>query len=369
MLASNYESQQIISLVESLLTSGEEGVLNLTTKAANQQQYQCSLILRHGRLIFADKQLPTALELSQQLGNKLNPSSINAAILVAEKRLVARESHQEFVDLLIKMKVFTASEVATFIFNRIIFNLELFSLYPGEIEWQPGKVKFDLDVTSDRAKFDWSYFKQHLDLRQKQWKTFQPAISNPNVIPLVKIEQLNQIGNPQVEKHIASHINGKKGLIDIAAEIGKDPLKIAKRYLEWFEHGWIDFAGASLKTCSLPVVLSLDDSPIVQMMIKRSLENVCEVVLTDNAKSALEMLEQHQVELLLLDLTIPDIDGLEFCQQVRKFPKFKDLPIVMLTARDGLVNRAKGHFAGTDKYLTKPFKAEELQEVVARYTK
>ena len=85
------------------------------------------------------------------------------------------------------------------------------------------------------------------------------------------------------------------------------------------------------------------------------------------AAEALKILNEQPVKLLLLDLTMPDVDGLEFCRSLRKMPQFQDLPIVMVTARDGLINKMKGQIAGTNKYLTKPFSPEELRTVVGQY--
>jgi twitching motility two-component system response regulator PilG len=64
---------------------------------------------------------------------------------------------------------------------------------------------------------------------------------------------------------------------------------------------------------------------------------------------------------------MPDIDGLDFCKTIRKIPKFKDLPVIMVTARDGFVDKLKGQIAGTNKYITKPFQPEELLEIVNKY--
>ena len=61
---------------------------------------------------------------------------------------------------------------------------------------------------------------------------------------------------------------------------------------------------------------------------------------------------------------MPEMNGLEFCMQIRKTPKTKNLPIVMLTARDGAFDEMKGQIAGADKYITKPFKSQELIEVI-----
>ena len=90
-------------------------------------------------------------------------------------------------------------------------------------------------------------------------------------------------------------------------------------------------------------------------------------MLANNATQALTILHESKVELMLLDLTMPDVDGLEFCKTIRAMTKFQNLPIVMVTARDGLVNKMKGRIAGTSRYLTKPFKPEELRQVVQEY--
>ncbi len=64
---------------------------------------------------------------------------------------------------------------------------------------------------------------------------------------------------------------------------------------------------------------------------------------------------------------MPDIDGLELCRTVRSMPQFRNLPIVMVTARDGLVDKAKGQISGSTEYLTKPFGVEKLRAVVGKY--
>ena len=180
-------------------------------------------------------------------------------------------------------------------------------------------------------------------------------------------EQLAKISEAKVKNHLAGSANGKNTLLDIAEKMGKDHLKVANIYCGWVKSGWVSFDEPVDSKQSLPYVLSVDDSPIIQTMIKRSLESTCRVLLANNHIQAMEILNKDPVKMLLLDLTMPDMDGLEFCSKLREIPKFKDLPIVMVTAREGLVNRAKGHFAGTNKYLTKPFKPEELREVVDQF--
>lgn len=263
------------------------------------------------------------------------------------------------------MNVFTWQDVKAFILQRIILNIEIYLAYPGEMEWQEMK-DFDLFSGESQAGLNWSNIEQKLKQRQQKWADLMPAIPAMDVVPLVVAEKLPRIDSSQVKKHLTNMVDGQQNSLDIAEQMGKDPYKVAKTYREWREKGWIYFK-TDANAPSLPIVLSVDDSPIVQVAIKRSLEKTCQVMLTDHPAEALEILDNNSVEILLLDLTIPNINGLEFCQKIRKISKFKDLPIVMVTARDGLVNRAKGHLAGTNKYLTKPFKPEELREVVHQY--
>lgn len=162
--------------------------------------------------------------------------------------------------------------------------------------------------------------------------------------------------------------------------MNKDPLKVAQIYSQWVKAGWVSFQSdrasitdsnntnsSAIDSQKPPLVLSVDDSPIVQISIKRALSDRYQVILASKATEAINILHQQPIKLLLLDLTMPDVDGLEFCKTIRKIPKFRNLPIIMVTARDGLVDKMKGHIAGTNKYLTKPFKPEELVTMVDKY--
>ena len=66
---------------------------------------------------------------------------------------------------------------------------------------------------------------------------------------------------------------------------------------------------------------------------------------------------------------MPGIDGLELCRTVRSLPQFQNLPIIMLTARDGAFDKVQGRSAGATEYLTKPFDADKLREVIGKFIK
>lgn len=117
-----------------------------------------------------------------------------------------------------------------------------------------------------------------------------------------------------------------------------------------------------------PTILAVDDSPVMQKTIQRTLEKHYRVILADNALDALSTIYHERIAVVLLDVSMPDIDGLEMCRTVRSLPQFADLPIIMLTARDKAFDKVKGHLAGATEYLTKPFDGEQLLDLVEKYS-
>jgi twitching motility two-component system response regulator PilG len=118
----------------------------------------------------------------------------------------------------------------------------------------------------------------------------------------------------------------------------------------------------------LPVILAVDDSIVIHQLIKRALEPDYSVLVTDDPVQALSMIYHHGITAILLDVSMPNINGLEFCRTLRTLPQFKHLPIVMVTARDSSFDRVQGHLAGATEYLTKPFEAEQLRQIVQKVT-
>ncbi|HEY9692013.1 MAG TPA: response regulator [Oculatellaceae cyanobacterium] len=114
-------------------------------------------------------------------------------------------------------------------------------------------------------------------------------------------------------------------------------------------------------------ILAVDDSTVMQEMIKRALTSEYRVLVADNAVDALALIYHQPISVLLLDVSMPGVDGLELCRTLRSLPQFSELPIVMLTARDGAFDRVQGRLAGATEYLTKPFDAEQLRQVVKNF--
>lgn len=108
-------------------------------------------------------------------------------------------------------------------------------------------------------------------------------------------------------------------------------------------------------------ILVVDDSRTICRTAEVLLgEEGCTVVTADDGYSALSKLVSEKPDLIFLDIMMPRVDGFQACAIIKNNPNYKDLPVIMLTSKDGLVDRARGRLVGATYYLTKPFTREEL---------
>ena len=108
-------------------------------------------------------------------------------------------------------------------------------------------------------------------------------------------------------------------------------------------------------------VLVIDDSKT----IRRSAENLLtkegyDVITATDGFDALAKIADTRPEIIFVDIMMPRLDGYQTCALIKNNSEFKTTPVVMLSSKDGLFDRAKGRIVGSDQYITKPFSREEL---------
>ncbi|HET9109861.1 MAG TPA: response regulator [Ktedonobacterales bacterium] len=117
-----------------------------------------------------------------------------------------------------------------------------------------------------------------------------------------------------------------------------------------------------------PVVLVVDDSPTVRKIVQITLQREhIRVVTAGDGLSALAAVSDTYPDLILLDIMLPRMDGYNICHLVRNNPEYRDLPIIMLSGKDGIFDKMRGKLAGSTEYMTKPFDSTELVQTVRRY--
>lgn len=107
-------------------------------------------------------------------------------------------------------------------------------------------------------------------------------------------------------------------------------------------------------------ILVVDDEERVALSIERSLRREYQIRVANNGGEALKIARREKPDLVILDINMPGMDGLEVCRELRNDPMLKAVPILFLTARDRVDDRIDGLEAGADDYLTKPFDVREL---------
>ena len=112
-------------------------------------------------------------------------------------------------------------------------------------------------------------------------------------------------------------------------------------------------------------ILIVDDEPSVIVSVQFLMEqNGYDVMLAFSGEEAMEIINEKKVDLILLDIMLPVIDGFEVCQRVRENPDWYKIKIILLTALDSDANVKKGLSLGADAYITKPFSNIEIVDKV-----
>lgn len=115
-------------------------------------------------------------------------------------------------------------------------------------------------------------------------------------------------------------------------------------------------------------VMVIDDSLTIRKSAEMFLAQAgCEVLLADDGFDALVKIADHGPQVIFCDILMPRLDGYQTCTLIKKNPRFSATPVIMLSSRDGLFDRARGAMAGSDQYLTKPFTREALVDAVSRH--
>ena len=115
-------------------------------------------------------------------------------------------------------------------------------------------------------------------------------------------------------------------------------------------------------------ILVVDDSPTVRKLISGKLEKSGhEVVCAVDGMDALAKLDEIAPDLILLDITMPRMDGYQVCKLIRSNPVTRDIPVVMISGKDGFFDKVRGRMAGTTGYITKPFGPETLMKALDIY--
>ncbi len=344
--------------------------INLRTPDQPEANDTWMLMFYHGRLTFsADRLIDTRIFLKRmsRLIPRLNLGWSKRAIQVVQERLMRDNSLQELIDGMTQLALLKPGEVEDAIWLTLMMDFDRY-LYD-----QAGTCQFEVSNILERetpiAGFELEPLLQQAAERRDQWLQVQVAVPTMSAVPIVNWERLNRykVTEDQYQKLFNLTKDGQS-LEAISTRLSRDPLDIAHLFAVWSKKGIVSLQtppGLEPRTSLTKSILAVDDSMVIQELLKQFLPNY-RVTTTGNPSELLNLLFQHRPDLLILDVTMPGIDGLELSRIVRNLDDFKAIPILMLTSRDGLLDRVKGKLSGATSYMTKPINEVKLNQEVER---
>lgn len=116
-------------------------------------------------------------------------------------------------------------------------------------------------------------------------------------------------------------------------------------------------------------ILVIDDSNTIRRSAEIFLkQGGHEVVLAEDGFDALSKIADYQPDLIFCDILMPRLDGYQTCAIIKRNDKFSDTPVVMLSSKDGVFDKARGRMVGSQEYLTKPFTKDQLLQTVTKFS-
>jgi len=117
-------------------------------------------------------------------------------------------------------------------------------------------------------------------------------------------------------------------------------------------------------------VMVIDDSKTIRRTAESLLKKAgCEVVTATDGFEALAKIADEKPDIIFVDIMMPRLDGYQTCALIKNNQVFRKIPVVMLSSKDGLFDRARGRIVGSDQYLTKPFTKDELLGAIREHVK
>jgi twitching motility two-component system response regulator PilG len=216
----------------------------------------------------------------------------------------------------------------------------------------------------------------------QEWKQFHPHIQSPEQrLSITDEDRLRKALPENAYRTLTGWADGKTSLRQLSRYLNRELNAIARAVYPYVQQGWIqllmppgqetpegDFPGESAIARRSPRIICVDDERVVGKTVECMLQaKGYEVISLENPLEALRQVFQLKPDLILCDLVMPHLDGYDLCGMLRKSTAFRQTPIIMLTGKDGFIDRVRARMVGSTDYLTKPFGASELLMLLEKY--
>ena len=117
-----------------------------------------------------------------------------------------------------------------------------------------------------------------------------------------------------------------------------------------------------------PVIVVIDDSPTIRKIMDLTLQRMgLRMVGAASGVAGLAGIAEHNPALIFLDIVLPNVNGYQLCQVIKRNERYRNTPVIMLSGKDGLFDKVRGRLAGANDYITKPFEPGAVMQVIQKY--
>ncbi|KOP23336.1 chemotaxis protein CheY [Hapalosiphon sp. MRB220] len=217
----------------------------------------------------------------------------------------------------------------------------------------------------------------------QQWKQFYPYIQSPEQFPMLTDIVNLRSSLPEVTVNKLQHwANGKTSLRQLARHLNRSIITVAQAIYPYVQQGWVHLVYSDtteslaneqdneffLQQNHKQRILCIDDALSICTEIETILKTQgYEAIAITDPLEALSLVFQFQPELIFCDIAMPQLNGYEICAMLRHSQSFRNIPIIMLTTKEGYLERIRATMAGATDHLTKPFGHSELVICVEKY--
>lgn len=233
----------------------------------------------------------------------------------------------------------------------------------------PNVVLVDPEQALQAANREWS-----------SWKDASILSCQPNKgVAVVLSDELQKQTSPAVYRVMMTMLDGQSSVREIAARTKKDIKAVVRSLMPFVRKGilrWSDIDDLPEPTLLVkerkaafdgktPTIACIDDSPIICEQMKVLVEEAgLNYFSVSDPLRAIAVVLTRKPDLIFLDLVMPNTNGYEICTQLRRLANFKDVPIIILTGNDGIIDRVRAKVAGSTDFLSKPLSAPMLKTVI-----
>ena len=223
----------------------------------------------------------------------------------------------------------------------------------------------------------------------QQWKLLHPYIQSPEQAPLIADEAaLQDILSNRTFGKLTQYADGTTSIRQIARYLNRDIVTVARAIHPYVQKGIIHLVAPkgeapptatsrsgpltnppARRNSPTPIkIVCIDDGATIRATVQAILsQHGYAITAIANPLATFSVVFQVKPDLILCDIAMPELDGYEICAMLRKATAFRQTPIIMLTGKDGFIDRVRARMVGATDYLTKPFGENELLMLVEKY--